>query len=362
MILRANCKINLGLDILRRRADGYHDLETVMLPVRGLYDEVEVVRMAGAGGDFRAEGLAVDCEPEQNICIKAFRLMHDRYGVDGVSIRLDKRVPFGAGLGGGSSDGTAVLLALDRLFNLHLSEAELIARAAELGMENTVFCNCTGLPAKGHHSTAHDIALMSRELIRKHPDIRTYTTIWMDTLRDGSFQLANTNKLIRFYDGATGLKTGSTDGALYCISATAEKDGMELIAVVLGSPTSADRFEAAKALLNYGFAGYSLVTAAPSEPLSPIPVTLGVAESVQPVLSEPAQLLLPKADAAKLTTTVSLPDTLQAPVEAGQQLGTLTVLVNNEPFQTLPLTAQEPVPRLTLWQVFQGMVGMLCGK
>lgn len=236
------------------------------------------------------------------------------------------------------------------------------ARAAELGMENTVFCNCTGLPAEGHHSTAHDIALMSRELILKHPDIRTYTTIWMDTLRDGSFQLANTNKLIRFYDGATGLKTGSTDGALYCISATAEKDGMELIAVVLGSPTSADRFEAAKALLNYGFAGYSLVTAAPSEPLSPIPVTLGVAESVQPVLSEPAQLLLPKADAGKLTTTVSLPDTLQAPVEAGQQLGTLTVLVNNEPFQTLPLTAKEPVPRLTLWQVFQGMVGMLCGN
>ena len=97
MILRANCKINLGLDILRRRADGYHDLETVMFPVRGLYDEVEVVRTAGAGVDFRAEGLAVDCEPGQNICIKAFRLMHDRYGVDGVSIRLDKRVPFGAG-------------------------------------------------------------------------------------------------------------------------------------------------------------------------------------------------------------------------------------------------------------------------
>ena len=97
MILRANCKINLGLDILRRRADGYHDLETVMFPVRGLYDEVEVVRTAGAGVDFRAEGLAVDCEPDQNICIRAFRLMHDRYGVDGVAIRLDKRVPFGAG-------------------------------------------------------------------------------------------------------------------------------------------------------------------------------------------------------------------------------------------------------------------------
>lgn len=261
-----------------------------------------------------------------------------------------------------SGNDAAVALAECVAGVTELFVEQMNTRAKELGMTDTHFVNCTGLPAEGHVTSAWDIALMSRELIEKHPDIRRYTTIWMDTLRDGSFQLANTNKLIRFYDGATGLKTGSTDGALYCISATAEKDGMELIAVVLGSPTSADRFEAAKALLNYGFAGYSLVTAAPSEPLSPIPVTLGVAESVQPVLSEPAQLLLPKADAGKLTTTVSLPDTLQAPVEAGQQLGTLTVLVNNEPFQTLPLTAQEPVPRLTLWQVFQGMVGMLCGK
>ena len=110
MILKANCKINLGLDILRRRADGFHDLETVMFPVAGLYDEVEVVRTAAPGAEFRAEGLAVDCAPEDNICVKAFRLMQRRYGVDGVAIRLDKRVPFGAGLGGGSSDGTAVLL------------------------------------------------------------------------------------------------------------------------------------------------------------------------------------------------------------------------------------------------------------
>ena len=179
------------------------------------------------------------------------------------------------------------------------------ARAAELGMENTVFVNCTGLPAEGHHSSAYDIALMSRALIQNHPDIRTYTTIWMDTLRDGTFQLANTNKLIRFYEGATGLKTGSTDAALYCVSATAEKDGMELIAVVLGSPTSADRFETAKALLNYGFAGYSLVTVAPSEPISPIPVTLGTADSVQPVLTQESQILLPKAEAGKVSTTLS---------------------------------------------------------
>ena len=172
MILRANCKINLGLDILRRRADGYHDLETVMFPVRGLYDEVEVVRTAGAGVDFRAEGLAVDCEPGQNICIKAFRLMHDRYGVDGVSIRLDKRVPFGAGLGGGSSDGTAVLLALDRLFDLHLSEAELIARAAELGSDTPFFVRntpqfCTG---RGEIMSPFPLSLGGLTLVIVKPD------------------------------------------------------------------------------------------------------------------------------------------------------------------------------------------------
>ena len=184
----------------------------------------------------------------------------------------------------------------------------------------------------------------------------------MDTLRDGTFQLANTNKLIRFYEGATGLKTGSTDAALYCVSATAERDGMELIAVVLGSPTSADRFETAKALLNYGFAGYSLVTVAPSEPISPIPVTLGTADSVQPVLTQESQILLPKAEAGKVSTTLSLPDTLQAPVEKGQELGSLTVLVDGKENQKLPLVAQEEVPRLTLWAVYQSLLGTLfCG-
>lgn len=246
------------------------------------------------------------------------------------------------------------------------SEASFVekmnARAKALGMEDTVFHNCTGLPADGHVSSAYDIALMSRELIANHPDIRTYTTIWMDTLRDGTFQLANTNKLIRFYDSATGLKTGSTDGALFCVSATAEKEGMELIAVVLGSPTSADRFETAKALLNYGFAGYALVTAAPSEPLSPIPVTLGTTASVQPVLSEGSQMLLSKADAAKVSTTLTLSDTLQAPVEQGQQIGSLTVLVDGQAKQTIPLVAQEAVPRLTLWEIYQSMLSSLfCG-
>ena len=236
------------------------------------------------------------------------------------------------------------------------------ARAAELGMEDTVFCNCTGLPAEGHHSSAYDIALMSRELILRHPDIRTYTTIWMDTLRDGDFQLANTNKLVRYYEGATGLKTGSTDAALYCLSATAEKEGMELIAVILGAPTSSDRFEGAKALLNYGFATYALVPVAPSEPLTPVPVTLGTAASVQPGLAQERQLLLPKGEAGKVTTTVDLPSALSAPVEAGQELGHLTVLVDGQAVEEIPLVAQEAVGKRSLWQVYGGLLAALfCG-
>ena len=236
------------------------------------------------------------------------------------------------------------------------------ARAAELGMEDTVFCNCTGLPAEGHHSSAYDLALMSRELILRHPDIRTYTTIWMDTLRDGDFQLANTNKLVRYYEGATGLKTGSTDAALYCLSATAEKEGMELIAVILGAPTSNDRFEGAKALLNYGFATYALVPVAPSEPLTPVPVTLGTAASVLPGLAQERQLLLPKGEAGKVTTTVDLPSALSAPVEAGQELGHLTVLVDGQAVEEIPLVAQEAVGKRSLWQVYGGLLAALfCG-
>ena len=230
------------------------------------------------------------------------------------------------------------------------------ARAAELGMADTCFMNCTGLPVEGHHTSAYDIALMSRELILNHPDIRAYTTIWMDSLRDGAFQLVNTNKLIRFFDGATGLKTGSTDGALYCMSATAEKEGMELIAVVLGSPTSADRFEAAKALLTYGFAAYALVPVAPSEPIPTVPVELGTCPEVQPVLTEETQVLLPKEDAGKLTTSLDLPDVLAAPVEEGQELGSLTVYVDGEESCTLPLVAEQAVPRLSFLQVYRNLL------
>ena len=246
------------------------------------------------------------------------------------------------------------------------TEAEFVARmnarAAELGMADTRFMNCTGLPAEGHRTSAHDIAVMSRALILDHPDVRAFTTIWMDALRGGAFQLSNTNKLIRFYDGATGLKTGSTDEALYCLSATAEREGMELIAVILGAPTSAERFEAAKTLLNYGFAGWTLVPAAPSEPLPDLPVSLGVAPSVPIELGEDRSLLLTKADAGRVTTTVDLPDALAAPVEAGAQVGTLTVLVDGQERAALPLVAGAACERLSLWQLWRGaLLDLFCG-
>ncbi|MCC8121510.1 MAG: D-alanyl-D-alanine carboxypeptidase, partial [Oscillospiraceae bacterium] len=201
-------------------------------------------------------------------------------------------------------------------------------RAGELGMEDTHFVNCTGLPAEGHVTSAYDIALMSRELIENHPDIRQFTTIWMDTIRDGAFQLSNTNKLIRYYEGATGLKTGSTDSAGYCLSATAERDGMELIAVVLGSETSEQRFESAKSLLNYGFNNYTLLDVYPDQALPTVEVLLGERDTVQPVLKTAAQVLVDKADADKVTTQLTVAESVAAPVEAGQKLGELTVYVD----------------------------------
>ena len=226
-------------------------------------------------------------------------------------------------------------------------------RAGELGMNDTNFLNPTGLPAQGHVTTAYDIALMSRELILRHPDVRRFTTIWMDTLRNGEFGLNNTNKLIRYYQGATGLKTGSTDGALYCLSATAERDGMELIAVVLKAPTSTQRFESAKTLLNYGFAAYALAEAQPPQPLTPIPVELGDAPFVTPKLEGDPTILASKEKVNAMETTVELEESLCAPVEAGQQVGRLIVTSNGEVLSELPLVAEETVERLTYWQILE---------
>lgn len=173
-----------------------------------------------------------------------------------------------------SGNDAAVVLAEHLAGVTELFVQQMNNRAKELGMQDTHFENPTGLPAEGHVTSAYDIAVMSRELILQHPDIRKFTTIWMDTIRGGDFQLSNTNKLIRFYDGATGLKTGSTDEAGYCLSATAERDGVEWIAVVLGGETSQQRFEDAKTMLNYGFSTYALVDTEAQEEVT-VPVVLG---------------------------------------------------------------------------------------
>ena len=224
-------------------------------------------------------------------------------------------------------------------------------RAKELGMNDTTFKNATGLPAQGHVTSAYDIALMSRELILHHPDIRQYTTIWMDSLRDGASELVNTNKLIRFFDGATGLKTGSTDSALYCLSGTAERDGMELIAVIMKDATSAQRFEDAKTLLSYGFSIYILEHVTPQEALPPVTVRLGTQATVQPVLEEGSALLLEKSKAGTLEQSVSLAEAVEAPVAKGTPLGTLTITSGEEKAAELALVAGEEIPRITFGQM-----------
>ena len=182
------------------------------------------------------------------------------------------------------------------------------ARAKELGMNDTNFVNCTGLDdgaeAVNHKTSAYDIALMSRELLKNHPDIRKFTTIWMDTIRNGAFGLSNTNKLIRFYSGATGLKTGFTSTAGYCLSATAERDGMELIAVVMGCETSQKRTAACKAMLDYGFANFALVSPRLEDAVT-VPVTLGKQDQVAAQLGQEGALLIDKAQRNSVTTEIS---------------------------------------------------------
>ena len=236
------------------------------------------------------------------------------------------------------------------------------ARAEQLGMTDTHFVNCTGLDdepeAAEHLTTAYDIALMSRELLG-HEAIKKYTTIWMDTVRDGQFGLSNTNKLVRFYDGTTGLKTGYTSAAGHCLSASAERNGMELIAVVLHCASSTDRFESAKALLNYGFSNYALVTPEPGE-LPAVPVTLGTAAEITPVLADETPILIDKALAAGVETRVCVDESVTAPVETGQTLGTLTITSGGQTIAERDLIAPEPVGALRWGDVYLQMLRALC--
>lgn len=233
--------------------------------------------------------------------------------------------------------------------------ARMNQRAQELGMKNTHFVNCTGLDdspeAASHKTTAYDIALMSRELLKNHPKIKEFTTIWMDTVRNGTFGLSNTNKLIRFYQGATGLKTGFTSSAGYCLSATAQRDGMELIAVVMGADTSQNRNAACKQLLDYGFANFALIQPELTE-TGDVPVRLGTQDGVPVQLGDFSGLLIDKSQKSSVTTQVTLEEVATAPVSQGQRLGTLKVLSGDQLLREIPLVAAQSVPRLTWGAMF----------
>ena len=229
------------------------------------------------------------------------------------------------------------------------------ARAKELGMNDTHFVNCTGQDdgedAAQHKTSAYDIALMSRELLHKHPDIKKYTTIWMDTVRDGAFGLSNTNKLVRFYPGATGLKTGFTSSAGYCLSASAQREDMELIAVVMGCETSQERFNACKAMLDYGFAGYAVIQPEMPENAQ-VSVKLGTEKTVTAQPGQTEAMLIDKGQKSLVTTEIYLEEEITAPVSKGQRLGTMTVKAGEQILKEIPLVAAEQVDRLSWGQVF----------
>ena len=230
--------------------------------------------------------------------------------------------------------------------------ARMNERAAELGLKNTHFCNCTGLfEDPDHYTSAYDIAVMSRALI-KHELIKKYSTIWMDSIRNGEFGLSNTNKLVYYYDGCTGLKTGYTDKAMYCVSATAERDGVEYIAVIMHGDTIDSRNNDAKALLNYGFANYKLCSLRSEDVLPPVKVRLGESDSVQPVYTGEDSALIKKSGTADITYSVELPDFVAAPVKQGQKLGTLTVKIGGKVFREVPLVAENEVERAGLFGIF----------
>lgn len=220
-------------------------------------------------------------------------------------------------------------------------------RANELGMTNTHFVNCTGLDAEGHLTTAYDVAVMSSALIR-HDLIKDYSTVWMDTLRDGKSELVNTNKLVRFYEGTTGLKTGTTSTAKYCLSATAERNGLELVAVVMAGESSNDRFGGAKKLLDYGFANYNYSSIdAGLEENTELEVIKGTEKTVGIKPQSTLDVLLPKSASGKIERKTVLSENVTAPVKKGDVLGTVTVTLDGEQLGEIPLVANEDVERLT---------------
>lgn len=219
-------------------------------------------------------------------------------------------------------------------------------RAKALGMDNTNFINCTGLDAENHLTSAHDVAVMSAELI-KHDLIKQYSTVWMDSLRDGQSELVNTNKLVRFYEGTTGLKTGTTSIAKYCLSATAQRNGLELVAVVLAGDTSNDRFNGAKKLLDYGFANYSYSLLDANLKETEVSVKKGVKKKVTVESTEKVSVLTPKGNQGEVTRTTEWNKSVTAPVKKGDVLGYVNIYVGEEQVGRVPVTASETVEKLT---------------
>ena len=223
------------------------------------------------------------------------------------------------------------------------------ARAKELGMNDTTFKNCHGLDEDEHLTSAHDIALMSRELLVNHPKITEYTTIWTDSLRNGQSGLSNTNKLVRNYSGCTGLKTGSTSLALFNLSASATRDGLSLIAVIMKAPTSAIRFSNASSLLDYGFSNYSYKSfGTQSEVVKSIAVTKGVSQEINAVYETSPSFLIKKGEESSITYEINLPESVQAPITQGQQLGTIKYYLNGSELETVSLIAENSVTKISL--------------
>lgn len=250
-----------------------------------------------------------------------------------------------------SANDAAVALAEKVAGSEEAFVEKMNARAAELGMTNTLFKNTNGLDddVEGHVTSARDIAIMSRELITKHPKILEYSSIWMDTIRGGEFGLTNTNRLIRFYRGANGLKTGSTSKAKFCISATAERNGMQLIAVIMAAQTRDERNEAAKKLLDYGFAGWEVARREP-EPLEPMRVFGGVIDSVS-LGYDAAQAVVKKGDGARIERRIELPESISAPVTEGDEVGRVDYLLDGEVIASVPVRAAESAGKISYGEV-----------
>lgn len=263
----------------------------------------------------------------------------------------------------GSANDCAVAVA-EHLAGTEAAFVEKMnARAKELGCTSTTFVNANGLDRDGQKTltSARDIALISCELL-KHPKILDYTTIWMDTIRGGQFSLANTNKMLRSYQGLIGLKTGFISEAGFCISAAAERGGMTLVATVMAAPTKEDRMADASALLNYGFANFAPYTPELSGALSPLPVEMGSAETVQVVAGEMKPVVVEKEKLAGLRTQISLPEKIAAPVKAGQTLGEVQVLDGEQVLMSVPLTAAESVDRLGFGALYMQLMRSLLMK